>query len=119
MKPHPWIADTIRFIHMLMFIAVFVGIFLPRRMLPYYLLFVLIIFLDWNDFDGMCILTKLEHYFRTGVWSIDSPVEGGPEFFRPILQSVGITLTRAEADRLNNFLFLVAWAIAFIRYVWF
>jgi hypothetical protein len=118
MKPIPWIADIIFFIHMFMFIFVFVGIFLPKRMLPYYLLFVLLIFLDWNDLDGMCIFTKLEHYFRTGIWSTDAPVEGGPEFFRPLLQSVGINIGSAEADRLNNFLFLVAWAIAFIRYAW-
>jgi hypothetical protein len=75
--------------------------------------------MDWNDLDGMCILTKVEHYFRSSEWVSTAPVEGGPEFFRPILQRLGISLTRAEADRLNNFVFLFCWLIAFVRYVWF
>ncbi len=115
----PVIADMIRILHLLMFVVVLAGPFLPYRYLPYYLLFVWIIFLDWNDLDGMCILTKLEHYARHGTWETESPVEGGPEFFRPIAQTLGFQLTRTEADRLNNFIFLICWGAAFIRYVWF
>lgn len=102
-----------------MFVVVLIGPFLPKKYLPYYILFVFLIFLDWNDLDGMCILTKIEHYFRSGKWESTSPVEGGPEFFRPILQQFNISLTRTEADRLNNFIFLLCWGTAFIRYAWF
>lgn len=113
------LADFIRLLHYSMFVVVLTGPFFPHQYLPYYMLFVLLIFFDWNDFDGMCILTKLEHYFRYGTWEVASPVEGGPEFFRPILESFGISLSRTEADRLNNFIFLCCWTAAFIRYVWF
>jgi hypothetical protein len=112
-------ADAIRLLHYLMFVVVLGGPFLPTKYLPYYMLFILFIFLDWNDLDGMCILTKLEHYFRHGSWETTSPVEGGPEFFRPIVESLGFTLSRSEADRLNNFIFLLCWGTAFVRYVWF
>ena len=114
------LANIVRSIHILIVVFVFIGPFiLPHKLLPYFLLFILLIFLDWNDFDGMCILTKIEHYLIYGVWDNKSPTEGGPEFFRPILQYLGFNLTRTEADRLNNFLFLISWGIAFIRYVWF
>jgi hypothetical protein len=118
MKSH-FLANLTRWIHLLMFVVVIAGPFLPRRLLPYYILFIFVIFLDWNDVDGMCILTKIEHYFRTGMWESTSPVEGGPEFFRPMLQVFGISLSRTEADRLNNFIFIICCMIAFIRYVWF
>ena len=113
------LANVTRFVHLLMFVVVIIGPFLPRVYLPYYMLFVLAIFFDWNDIDGMCILTKIEHYFRRGKWESVSPTEGGPEFFRPILESLGLSLSRTEADRLNNFVFLCCWTAAFIRYVWF
>ncbi len=119
MQPHPLIADLIRLIHYSLFIIVAIGPFLPNKYIPYYLLFIWIIFLDWNDFDGVCTLTRLEHYFRSGYWSDKSPIEGGPEFFRPMLQSLGFSLTRLEADRLNNFIFLIFWGITFIKYIWF
>ena len=113
------LADIVRWLHLFIVLFVFVGPFiLSHKYLPHYLLLILIIFIDWNDLDGMCILTKLEHYLRTGEWVSTSPTEGGPEFFRPILRYFGIHLTRTEADRLNNFLFLICWGIAFIRYVW-
>lgn len=113
------LADIIRGIHYLMFIFIFSGPFiLSSKYLPYYLLFVLLVFFDWNDFDGMCILTRLEYYFRYGVWKNESPIEGGPEFFRPIINSLGFNLSRTEADRLNNFIFLVFFTIVLLRYIW-
>jgi hypothetical protein len=112
------LADIIRTIHYLMFVYILFGPFiLSRKYLAYYLFFVLFVFLDWNDFDGMCILTKLEYYFRYGTWKNESPIEGGPEFFRPFVNSLGFNLSRTEADRLNNFIFLIFWGIALIRYI--
>lgn len=112
------LADLVRLIHYSLFPIVVMGPFLPRRWIPYYLIFVWLIFLDWNDFDGMCTLTKVEHYLRTGKWTSKSPLEGGPEFFRPILLSIGLNVNRVEAERLNNFIFLLFWGITFMRYVW-
>lgn len=116
---YPVVANIIRTLHLLMFVVVLAGPFLPYRFLPYYLLFVWLIFLDWNDWDGVCILTNLERYARDGRWSTLSPLEGGPEFVRPMLQSVGIHGTRLQVDRGINFIFLLCWGSAFIRYVWF
>ena len=113
------LADTFRAIHYIMFIFIFIGPFLlPYKYLSYYLLFVLLVFFDWNDLDGMCILTKLEYYFRYGIWESGSPTEGGPEFFRPIINNFGFNLSRSEADRLNNFIFLTFFTFALIRYIW-
>jgi hypothetical protein len=111
-------ADLVRLVHYALLPVVVSGPFLPRKYVPYYLIFVWLIFLDWNDFDGMCILTRIEHWLRTGIWASKSPIEGGPEFFRPILLRLGFRLDRYEADRLNNFVFLMFWGITFIKYVW-
>jgi hypothetical protein len=61
-------------------------------------------------------LTKLEYYFKTGKWSFESPVEGGPEFFRPLINKLfNLKLSRIEGDRLNNFVFIMCWLIAYLR----
>lgn len=116
MKNH-LLADIIKYIHYgLVLFVLTAHSLLPIEYIKYYLLFVMLIFLDWNDFDGQCILTRLEHYFRTGEWNQKSPVEGGPEFFRPILNKIfSSELTRIEADRFNNFIFIICWIIAFLR----
>ncbi len=111
-------ADLVRLIHYALLPVVASGPFLPRKYVPYYLIFVWLIFLDWNDFDGVCTLTRIEHWLRTGIWASKSPIEGGPEFFRPILLRLGFSLDRYEAERLNNFIFLMFWGITFIKYVW-
>jgi hypothetical protein len=113
------LADIVRLIHYALFFVVAAGPFLPMKYIPYYLVFVWLIFLDWNDFDGVCSLTRVEHYLRTGEWSSVSPMEGGPEFFRPIANRLGFDLTRTEADRLNNFIFLMFWGAALMRFIWF
>ena len=114
----PIIADIINLLHIAMFVFVILGCFLlPKKYLFYYLIFIMLIFLDWNDLDGICILTRLENYFRTGKWESKSPIEGGPEFFRPLFNKIiGLNLGRLEADRLNNTIFIVCWLIGFLRY---
>ncbi len=114
-----FLADIVRLIHYALLPVVASGPFISRKYVPYYLIFVWLIFLDWNDFNGMCTLTQIEHWLRTGEWTSKSPIEGGPEFFRPILLRSGFSLDRYEAERLNNFIFLIFWGITFIKYVWF
>ena len=110
-------ANIIRLIHYLLMIFIFVGhILLPVQYIKYYLLLIVFIFLDWNDLDGQCILTRLEYYFNTGNWKQKSPIEGGPEFFRPLVNKMfNLKLNRVEADRLNNFIFILCWLSAFLR----
>ncbi len=115
-------ADTVKYLHLLLILFVLTGYsYTPIHLMKYYLLFIIIIFLDWNDWDGQCTLTGLEYYLRQGVW-IAKPAEeaGAPEFFRPWVNKIFNTnLNRNEASRLNNFLFMVSFLIGFLRMVWF
>ena len=112
------IANILYYIHFNLIIFIFIGNFLlPVRYLPYFALLIILIMLDWNDLDGMCILTKLEYYFRNGKWVSQPAVEeNAPEFFRPFIKKIsGIELTRLASDRLNNFLFLFILLISLFR----
>ena len=111
------IADIIYYIHYTLVLYVLTGWFItPLKYLKYYILLIIFIFLDWNDSDGQCILTRLENYFRYGVWKQKSPIEGGPEFFRPLLDTIfGYKISRIQADRLNNFIFMLCLLAAFIK----
>jgi hypothetical protein len=113
-----FIANTIHNLHGLLIIFIFLGnFFLPVKYLPYFAVLIIIIMLDWNDFDGMCILTKLEHYARTGQWVAKAAIEkDAPEFFRPFMYSLtGYEMTREGSDKLNNFLFLLILLITILR----
>lgn len=115
------IADLIKYIHIVIIAYVFIGHYVtPIQYLKYYLLMIIFIFLDWNDMDGQCILTKLEHYFRTREWNLKPPTEeSAPEFFRPMIQNIfNLNLTRQEADRLNNFLFIFCFLLGFYRIIY-
>jgi hypothetical protein len=111
------LANITRIIHYLVILCVLIGhSIIHVKYLKYYLLFIIFIFLDWNDYDGQCILTKLEYYFLTGNVSTKTPLENGPEFFRPIVNKIfNLNLTRYEGNRLNNFIFLICWLIGFLR----
>lgn len=110
-------ATLIHIIHVSLIFIILGGVFLPCHYLPFHIALIILIFLDWNDLDGMCILTRLEHYFKTGDWKSKTAIEGGPEFFRPYVNIVfNLNLTREQASRLNNFLFMMALAISFARY---
>lgn len=110
-------AELIHSLHIAVFFYVILGFFLlPCKYLTKYILFIIFVLLDWNDWDGMCILTKIEYYFRTGDWSVKSPIEGGPEFFRPLINEYfNLSLTPIQADRLNNFIFILCLLIGFLR----
>lgn len=110
------LANIIKNIHLLLVFAVLFGWMLPIRYIPFYILFVLVILFDWNDFDGMCILTKLEHWARYDNWQAKSPLEGGPEFIRPLLnKTFHLNLTTIQTERLNNFIFIFGLTLGFIR----
>jgi len=112
------LANFVYYLHLSIIIFIFLAnLILPFKYLPYLVLLIIIIMLDWNDFDGMCILTKLEYYFRTGKWSQQPATEeNAPEFFRPLIKKItGVNISRKAASRLNNFLFLVILLITLIR----
>lgn len=113
------LADIVKFIHILLFVFVLVGPFiLPKKHLYYYIILLIIIFLDWNDLDGQCIFTRIEYWLRYNQWyNQGSPSEGGPEFFRHFYTKLtGHHITSIQADRLNNFIFILCLLIAFVKY---
>jgi len=111
------LANILYIFHFTLVIIVLIGhSLLPIKYLKYYLILILIIFLGWNDLSGQCILTRLEHYLRTGEWSQISSDEGGPECVRPFVnKTFNLNLSRTQGGRLTNFVFLVCWLIAFSR----
>jgi hypothetical protein len=125
------IADTIHYLHIVLVFYVLTGwIITPIRKIHYYILFVLFVLLDWNDLDGECFLTRLEHYFRekarngsssSGNGNDDEKITisnetGEPEFFRPLMNRIfNSNLTSQEASRLNYFTFISAILLAFLR----
>lgn len=125
------IADTIHYLHIVLVVYVLTGwIITPVRKIHYYILFVLFVLLDWNDLDGECFLTRLEHYFRekvrngsssSGNGNDDEKITistetGDPEFFRPLMNRIfNSNLTSQEASRLNYFTFISAILLAFLR----
>jgi len=113
------LADIVHFIHILLILFVLVGPFiLPKKHLYYYIILVILLFMDWNDLDGQCILTRIEYWLRYNQWyNQGSTSEGGPEFFRHLYTKLsGHQITSIQADRLNNFLFIGGLLIAFLRY---
>jgi len=113
------LADIVQFIHILLILFVLVGPFiLPKKHLYYYIISVILIFMDWNDLDGQCILTRIEHWLRYNQWyNQGSPLEGGPGIFRYLyIYVTGRQISILNSDRLNNFLFIGGLLIAFLRY---
>ena len=111
------IADLILLVHYSLIIFILIGhVLLPHKYLKYYILLIILIFIDWNDSDGQCILTRLESYFRTGQWKQQPALIGGPEVFRPMVNKIfNVNLSRLEAYKLNNLLFIICLLIAFLR----
>ncbi len=104
------IADIIHYIHIFIVLFILSGnLFISNKYLPFFIIFIIFVILNWYGLFGSCILTKLEYYFRTGVWSeLTAEQEGGPEFFRPLIKSIfGIELTRYTSNILNHSLFLL------------
>ncbi len=113
------LANIIHFIHILLLIFIIFGVFfIPTKYLLNFSIFIIIIIILWSNFIGACSLTQLEYYFRTGKWSnLSADDEGGPEFFRPLINSItGLELSRHQASILNYILFISAIIISIIKY---
>ena len=83
------IAVLILLVHYSLIIFILIGhVLLPHKYLKYYILLIILVFIDWNDSDGQCILTRMEAYYRTGMWAQKSALTGGPEVFRPIINKI-------------------------------
>jgi len=112
------IANFIFYIHFVLVLYVLIGFyFTPIKFLHWYLFLIIFIFLDWSDLDGQCILTKLEHYFRTGQFTNQTQnINERPEFFRPLINKIfNINLNYNQGSRLNTFVFILCFLFGFIR----
>ena len=113
-----FLANIIRYIHLLLIFYVLTGfIITPIKYLKYYIYIIIFIFLDWNDSDGQCTLTGLEHRFRTGKYNNkNAKEENAPEFVRPLINKLfNLNLSRDKVNRLNNFIFMLCLLFAFTR----
>lgn len=111
-------ADAAHYLHILLVLYVVIGwLVTPMKYLHYYILLVLFILLDWNDHDGECSLTKLEHHLRYSQEERTSRPQ--PEFFRPLINNLfNLSLTSEEATRLNYFTFILGILFAFLRHLY-
>jgi len=124
------IADIINYLHIVLVVYVLIGwLVTPVKKLHYYIIFVIFVLLDWNDLDGQCFLTKIEHYFRerarkqmTTMSTKDNEKltmnteTGEPEFFRPLMKRMfNLELTSQDASRINYFTFISAMLLGLLR----
>lgn len=117
--PSVILAKIVHYIHTLLVMFILSGIiYIPNKYLPYFISLIILVIMGWNDLFGVCFLTNLEYYFKTGKWSkLSAKEENGPEFFRPFIKSLtGIDTTREQADKINNLVFLSILLIAVIKY---
>lgn len=118
-KSSLFLANVVYWIHLFYVIVSIFGVFfIPDKYLPAALLIVPLTFLDWNDFDGQCIFTRLEAHLR-GTWNPREATEhGGPEFFRPILNRlIGVDISRKTASKINYVLFIIGWIALYYRFL--
>ncbi len=114
-----FIADIIKYIHYILVFYVLTGfIYTPIYLLKFYCLMIIFVFLDWNDYDGQCVLTSYEHYFRYNQWDFRSASDSddAPEFFRPLVNGLfGTNIDKPTARRINYFSFAFCLLLGFLR----
>lgn len=115
------IADLIHYLHIVLVLYIVTGWFItPIKYIHLYLLLIIFVILDWNDFDGQCILTRLEHYYRykntNSETEPDKEKNERPEFFRPLINKLfNLNLNREESRRVNYFVFVFSFLLGFLR----
>jgi hypothetical protein len=115
------LANILSFLHLLLVLFVVFGIFIvPTKHLPLYIIFLALILLNWTLLDGLCILTKLEHYFRYGEWyNLNKKEEESPEFVRPLLESIlKIKISKNASDIFNRIVLLFVLIISALK-IWY
>lgn len=111
-------ADLIHLLHYVVVLVILLAFLVPAgEWLKYHIILICAILLDWNDMDGQCAFTALEAKLR-GTWKPGGAAEGEdrPAFWHPLIRKVGVEVTRARAERLNYFLFVLSLLGCFLRY---
>jgi hypothetical protein len=117
-----FIANILSLIHLLLILFVVFGIFIvPTKHLPLFIVFLALILLNWLFFE-LCILTKLEHYFRYGEWynrDKHKKEEDEPGFIKSLLESIlGIKISKNIIDNMNHIVLLSILIISSLK-IWF
>ena len=111
------IADALNYLHIAFVLYIIVGwYFTPIRYIHLYLFIIIFIILDWNDFDGLCTLTKMEDYFRNNNSVKEQKEQSNAEFFRPLIKKLfNINMTHKDSTKLNYFIFMLVFLFGFLR----
>jgi len=117
-----FLANILSLLHLLLILFVVIGIFIvPTKHLPLFIIFLTLILLNWTLFDGLCILTKLEHYFRYEEWynrDKNKKEEDEPAFVKTLLESIlGIKISKNTVDNLNHIILLSVLIISSLK-IW-
>ena len=113
------LSKILRYIHILVCVIIFFGIFLPAKYLIYYLFLGLFMYLHWHFNDNQCMLSELE--YKLDDKFLSNIKEMNKYKYRSILdlfKNFGIYF-----DNIDNFIKLltksgmILWVIGFIRYL--
>ena len=111
------IADALYYMHIGILIYIIIGWYVtPIQYIHLYLIFIIFIILDWNDFDGICSLTIYEHYFRTKNNVKEKKEKSSPEFFRPLLSKISnISITLEQTKKITYIGLMIAMLLGLLR----
>ena len=88
----------------------------PIKYIHFYLFFIIFLIFDWNYFDGLCMLTKFEDYFRNKNSIKQQKKQDQPEFFRPIFKKIfNVSVTREQSKRITYCILMVVLLFGFLR----
>jgi hypothetical protein len=111
------VADVIHYMHIVLMIYIGIGWYVtPIKYIHFYLLFIIFIIFDWNDFDGLCMLTKFENYFRNKNSIKQQKKKDQPEFFRPLFNKLlNVSITSQQEIRITYCILIVVFLFGFLR----
>ena len=111
------VADVIYYMHIVLMIYIGIGWYVtPIKYIHFYLFFIIFIIFDWNDFDGLCILTKFEDYFRNKNSIKQQKKKDQPEFFRRLLNKLlNVSITSEQEVRITYCILIVVLLLGFLR----
>ena len=103
--------------HILLLIYIGIGWYItPIKYIHFYLFFIIFIIFDWNDFDGLCMLTKFEDFFRNKNNIQQQKNKKKPEFFRPLLKKISnVSITYEKVRRITYCLLMVVLTLGLLR----
>lgn len=118
------IADLLHYLHIALMIYIAIGWYItPIQYIHLYLIFIIFVILDWNDFDGICSITIYEDYFRSKnsvKKQTEQKEESSPEFFRPLLNKLlNVNVTREDSKKITYIALMVVMLLGLLRLLYY